>query len=139
MGLKIISSIELPQVGLHADSDGNPTKGGRFSDLLPNNLKSLPLLGAEKLVECNRDIWSLTLRFFEKEIQNRRFFIVLFLHYKTRWGTLGNFSKVAIDFVTSSAGGRICRVSQRLVITVTTLALSRAKATRQPIAGRKSL
>ena len=97
------------------------------------------IVGAEKLVKCNRDIWSPTLRFFEKEIQDRRFFIVLFLHYKTRWGTLGNFSKVAIDFVTSSAGGRMCRVSQRLVITVTTLVRPSAKATRQPIAGRKSL
>jgi hypothetical protein len=71
---------------------------------LPNNLKSLPLLGAETLVECNCDIWLLTLRFFEKEIQNHGFLVVSFLHYKTRWGILGNFSKVVINFVTSSVG-----------------------------------
>jgi hypothetical protein len=67
-------------------------------------LKTLPPLGAEKLAEWNHDILSLTLRFFEKGIQDHRFLVVSFLHYKMRWGILGNFSKVVISFVSSSVG-----------------------------------
>ena len=72
-------------------------------DLLPKNLKSLPFLQAEKLSECDRDIRPLTVNLFGREAQGSSFLVVLFLHYKTRYGAPGTFSKVAIDSVTSSA------------------------------------
>jgi hypothetical protein len=48
-------------------------------------------------------MWPLTVKFFEREARGSGFLVVLFLHYKTRYGALGTFSKVAIDSVTSSA------------------------------------
>jgi hypothetical protein len=72
-------------------------------DSLPNDLKLLPLLQAEKLSRCDRDIWSFTMRLFEREVQGRSFLVVLFLHYAAGHRTLGNSSRVTIDFVTSSA------------------------------------
>jgi hypothetical protein len=73
---------------------GKPERGKNNSiTIMSNDLKSLPLLQAEKLSQCDRDIWSFTMRLFEREVQGRSFLVVSFLHHAAGHGTLGNSSK----------------------------------------------